>query len=122
MRALSRAVKRVANLFRRQAGERDLQDELESNLQLQIDDNMRAGMPPDEARRKALVRLGSVDATKEAVRDARGIPFLETLAHDILFSVRLLWQNKTWTAVATLTLALGVGANTAFFTLVHNYA
>jgi hypothetical protein len=122
MRALKRTVKRVVNLFRRRTDERDLQDELESNLQLQIDDNLLAGMQPDEARRKALVRFGSVDATKEAVRDTRGIPFLETLAHDILFSVRLLWQNKTWTAVATLTLALGVGTNTALFALVHNYA
>src|SRR6185369_3914769 len=97
-------------------------NEFESNLQLHIEDNLRAGMSPDEARRAALVRFGGVDAAKEAVRDTRSIPFLETLARDISFSVRLLWQNKTWTAVAVITLALGVGANTALFALIYNYS
>jgi predicted permease len=122
MRALRAALRRLASLVRKRGAERDLHEEIESNLQLQIEDNLSAGMQPEEARRAALLRFGSVDAAKEAVRDSRGIPFLETLARDIAFSVRLLRQNKAWSAVAILSLALGVGANTALFALVHNYA
>jgi len=122
MKALRAAFKRLAGIFHRQRDEADLREELEANLQLQIDDNLRAGMQADEARRAALLHLGSIDSVKEAARDRRGIPFLETLARDVAFSFRLLRQNKAWSAVAILSLALGVGANTALFALVYNYA
>jgi predicted permease len=122
VRSVGAPLKRIANLFRKRALERDLHEELQSNLQLQIEDNLRAGMQPHDARRAAFLRFGNLDAAKDAVRDARGVPFLETLGRDICFSFRLLRQNKAWSAVAILSLALGVGANTALFALVHNYA
>src|SRR5262249_23605366 len=121
MRRLSSIVKRYIGLLRRQSDETDLMEEFESNLQLHIDDNLRAGMRPDEARRAALIRFGGVDSAREAVRDARIIPFIETLSRDVSFSLRLLWQNKTWACVAVFSLALGVGANTSLFALVYNY-
>jgi hypothetical protein len=71
--------------FRRH--EDDLQREIDANLQMQIEDNIRAGMTPEEARRKALIQFGSIDAAKEAVRDRRGFPFLAGIARDIRFAL-----------------------------------
>ena len=113
---------RFTHLFRRRHHEQDLAQEIEANLELQIEDNIRSGMTPNEARRAALVKFGGVDATKEAVRDRRGIPFLETLIRDVSYAFRMLRQNKAWSAVAILSLALGIGANSALFSLVNNYA
>ena len=99
--------------------DRDMAAELESHLQLHVDDNIRSGMSPDAARRHALLALGGVEATKERSRDRRGLPLLDALRQDLVYTFRTLRTNKSFSAVAIGTLALGIGANTAIFSLVY---
>jgi hypothetical protein len=116
---LRRAASRVAGLFGAGRSDRELDDELNSHLQLHIDDNLRAGMPPHEARRHALLALGGLDQTKERHRDQRGIPLIEHFVQDLRFGVRGLAANPGFATVAILTLAIGVGANVTVFSLVN---
>jgi putative ABC transport system permease protein len=109
----------LGGLFGRQRRDRELADEIESHLQMHIDDNLHAGMSPEEARRQALVKLGGVEQTKERYRERRGIPWLETLVRNVCFGFHMLRKNPGSTAVMMLTLVLGIGANTAIFTVVY---
>ena len=100
------------------SADRELNDELTSHLQAHIDDNVRAGMAPDEAQRQAAMALGGVEQTKEQYRDRRGLPRLEIVLRDFRFGARLLRKNPGFTITAVLILALGIGANTAIYTIV----
>jgi predicted permease len=119
MRSLRAALLRVRSLFSGERQDRELTDEIESHIQLHVDDNIRAGMTPAEARRRAVLALGGVEQAKEQYRDRRGLPWLEALLQDLRFGARMLRKQKTFTAVAVATLAIGFGPPIAIFTLAN---
>ncbi len=110
---------RLFGVFGSTRAERELSAEIESHLQLHIDDNLRAGLSPQEARRRALVALGGVEGTKEAYRDRRGLPALETLIRDLRFGVRTLLKSPGFALAGVSILGLGIGVNSAIFTVVN---
>jgi len=118
MRFLRAWVIRFKGLFQKSVYERELAEELESHLQMHIDDNLRAGMSPQEARRVAVMKLGGLDPTKEAYRDRSTIPLLESFVQDLRFTFRQLRKNPAFTITATVMVALGIGASVAIFAFV----
>ena len=116
---MTRLLRRLVNLFRRERLERELDAELRAHLQLDMERNLRAGMPPAEARRVAHVRLGGVEQAKERWREGRSFAWLDDLRSDLRFGLRGVARNPGFTATAVLVLSIGIGGTAAMFSVTN---
>ena len=119
MDALRGMMARLRAVVRGRQADRDLDDEIRSHIEMETAKNVAAGHMPDEARRLAMAVFGGRDAAIEAHRDARGGRWLSDFARDSRFALRTLRKNPVLTVAAVVTLALGIGANTAIFSTLH---
>ena len=120
MKTLRRLFHRLTSWATSGRDEEFLRSEFEEHIAMQTADNLRAGLSPSEARRQALLKFGNVEAIKESYRDQRGLPLTETLVLDTQHALRRLRKTPVFTAAVLLTLALGIGANTAIFAVIDS--
>ena len=121
MRKLRALWMRFCGLLHKPHGDSDFEAELASHLAMHIDDGIRSGLTPEEAHRQALIRLGGAEQTRQAYRERRGLPWLETLARDFAYGLRRLAHRPAMTAIAVLSIGLGIGANATIFSMVSRF-
>src|SRR5690349_13778246 len=111
---------RLRSLFRRAEADQELDDELRDHLERATEEYIAKGMAPQEARRRVRLDLGGIEQTKEKCRDARRVRWLQDLAQDLRFGLRVLRKSPPFTDIAIATLAIGIGANSAIFAVIEN--
>jgi predicted permease len=119
IRILRRNWMRLLGSLSGQRHDRDLAEELDAHIQLMTEDNIRRGLAPEEARRRARLQFGSVESTKESYRDQRRLPGLDTLAKDLRYAFRGMQRSPGFAIVVVLVLAIGIGANTSLFSIIN---
>jgi len=117
MRAMKRTIARLRSFATGRRGSERLHEEMEQHLFMQTEENIRAGMPPEEARRQARLRFGGVEGIRESYHAEEGLPFIERLLQDVRFTLRMIRRSWSFSFVAVLTLGLGIGATGAMFSV-----
>src|SRR5713101_3282483 len=119
MRRLRAWFLRLVGLLHKDRRDKELAAEIQAHLQMHIDDNLRSGMTPADARREAIKSFGGVEQTKESYRDQKGLPIIETMLQDLRFGFRMLRRSPGFSVLAILCLTLGIGANAAVFSWIE---
>jgi len=119
MQTIRAFIVRLFNLFRKRRQDREFAEEMESHLAMHIEDNLRSGMSPEEARRDALLKLGGMDRTYEECRDRLGFRWMADMYRDFRHALRRLVKSPLQSLVVILSLGLGIGANTAVFSMMR---
>jgi predicted permease len=117
--SLCEVFNQIRSLFRSEQLDHEVKDEMASHLEMAVEENLRRGLSPDEARRQALVQFGGVQQALERHRESRTLPWVDVLRQDLRFTFRMLRRDSGFAAVAVLILALGIGANIAVFSVVN---